>query len=284
MLFNMLKMAPYQAEGLAFADLERLLVQASGGPKNAWVEYWWGTVLDNLEDCQKHLRIALTAAIDQRDYDLVSKVCLELGRVYSRIGRVKRAVSVSKLADDVASRSGSVAHLVNALRLKATLNFQWGDPKRGNALLLKAIQKSPTTMEQHQLTASLALFQAGYGYDSQARANLAKTRSYADSLGHMKMDLLVQLTQYILISHSSEPKPCYDFIIKDQCATSVPPNAQIDSYTQELLSGLCEKFGDKKLAKAHRSQAEAHRLKTGDVPTLWVEVLRGNSVVGHALV
>jgi tetratricopeptide (TPR) repeat protein len=275
-------MAPHQAEGLAFPDLERLLVQASSAQRNAWVEYWWGTVLDNLEDCQKHLRIALTAAIDDKDYDLISKICLELGRAYSRTGRLKRALSVSKLADDVAAKSAAAAAIMNALRLKATLNFHWGDPRRGNALFLKAIQNAPTTMDQHQLRASLALFQAGYGFDIEARANLTKVSSYAESLGHAKVHALVQLTQYILLARSSEPKSSYNLIVKEMFG-SEHVSAQILSYGHELLSGLCERNGDKKLAASHRAKAEAARHTTGDVPTLWVEVLRGNSVVGHAL-
>ena len=279
LFFDMLRIAPHQAEGIAFADLERLLAKASSVKKSAWAEYWWGTVLDNLEDCQLHLKTALEVARDQRDYDLISKICLELGRAYSRTGHLKRALAVSTLADEVAAKSRSVVHVVNALRLKATLNFHWGDPVRGNALFQDAIQKAPTTMEQYQLTASLALFQAGYGFDSQAESNLARIHAYADSLGHIKMNSLVQLTQRILLARSTDPQACYDVILRELDSEPDAANEQIWSYTHELLSSLCD--GDR--AKVHRTRALEARQKTRDVSTHWVRVLRGDPVAGTAL-
>jgi len=282
LFFTMLRMTPHQAEGLAFADLERLLAQASGPNKSAWCEYWWGTVLKDLEECKKHLRTALDLALKEKDYELISKICLELGRACSRTGRLKRAATVSKLADEVAAESGAVSNKVNALRLKGTLNFHWGDPQRGNALFQRAIHMAPSTIEEYQLTASLALFQAGYGFDVEAAANIEKVRSFATSLGHMKLNSLVQLTQCILLTRSLEPKRAYDTILEVSMASDTV-SEQITGYTEELLSSLCDRMGETKLANAHRARALEARQTSRDVTTNWVKVLRGQVVVGPAI-
>ncbi len=279
--FNLLRIAPHQAEGLPFRDLERLLVQASTESKDAWAEYWWGTVLDDLEDCRQHLKTALRLGLETRDDDLLSKICLELGRACSRMGRLKGAQSVSALADEIADRSGVPAHRVNALRLKGTLNFHWGDPKRGSDLFEKAIQIAGSPMEQHHLTASLALFQAGYGFETEAQASLDRISADAASLGHMKLASLVQLARQILLARSSDPESGYRQVIA--AVQSAPVSEQISSYTEELLSFLCDRKGATGLATGNRTKSLHSRAKTKDVATNWVRTLGGQPITGPAL-
>lgn len=285
MFFNMLQMAPHHAEGIVFTDLERLLNIASAKHgRSAWSEYWWGTVMTDLNECRKRLKVALDLSIEQQDLGLSSMICLELGRACARTGRVRAAITIADYADELAATSRTNATAVNALRLRGTLAFNWGSPARGKELLTAAIGRASTTMEQHQLTASLAVFQAGYGFTNESQDNIARVRTYAESLGHMKMDSLTKLANYVLIARSTNGGRNYE-ALRDQMASdpiSIP--GQLESYREELLGSLCGGPGSQTQRKAHLERANFARQKSHDVATNWARILRGEALTEMTLV
>lgn len=256
-MHSLLRARASLTRGVLYSDLLDLLRAApDDGASTGWSAYWQGTAENDLEKCAGLLRNSLREAKRSGDLALASDACLELGKVYSRTGRVDKALRICDIADSVAACSEERTHKANALRLRGTVLVHWQDQAAGLAMLRRTEELIDDPIEQAVLKSSRAFFEASaHRFDAACRT----VDEAIGQMGHLRFDLTSSLTQ-VLLKIASGPR--------DRAIAELTPlvqryyslgATQFGVYAEEILAKLLCLEGERAVAKERLVSARHSR-------------------------
>lgn len=260
-MFQMLRSSAPLARGVAYRDMLRLLNRATKDPTLAgWSAYWRGSSESDLEVCAKLLRFAFEEAKNQHDSALASEVCLELGKVYSRTGQFKKAEQICRIADAIASDTGSKIAISNATWLRGTVFSHWGENQSGLSLLEKGEDMAVDNVDRAIARSARAFYLVSAGRVEEGRQVLEWPKSLAASLGHSRLSTVTDMTQAVLGAYDLDRTSAVAGLesIVQRCRAK--GNTQFEVYGKELIAKLYLLDGDKGLAAETIKSAKATRL------------------------
>lgn len=254
--------------GFVYADLLHLLRSAPDDPGLiGWAAYWQGTAEDDLEACAQLLRTALREAKSSGDLALASEACLELGKVYSRTGKLDRALRICDIADGVAASSKSKAAAANALRLRGNVWMNWEDQTAGAVLLRKAEAKIEDPVELATSICSRAFLEASAGSFETASQTMEGSISLSKQLGHNRIGNVSALTKILLLLSEGKKDACSVELGKLADEYFAVGSTQFAVYAEELLAKLHYLEGNRAFAKQRLDSARKSRTSSQMVVT-----------------
>lgn len=268
-LHNLLRARPSLTRGIAYSDLLELMRAAPEDESCVgWSYYWRGTAEDSLDTCAGLLRSALREAKRNQSLSLASEACLELGKVYSRSGKVEQALRICDIADDVADESNSRANRANALRLRGTVQVHWLDTRSGLSLLREAEHLLDDPIEIAVAQGARAFFEASSGKFDRAAESLHQSQVLSRSLNHYRIGITAPLTAMLLrLSEGARTSVIAELAQLGDHYRSIG-STQFGVYADELLSSLLLEAGETDLAQSHIRSAQQARLKSNMTTTL----------------
>ncbi|HTQ10243.1 MAG TPA: hypothetical protein VMI31_09250 [Fimbriimonadaceae bacterium] len=249
--------------GLPMPDILALL-DLAGRPEGAsgWADYWRGVAEDDLDACVIPLRRALRIAVRERDWELASNSCFELGKVYARLGSSSKAGRIAEAADEVAVRANSASARIDADRLRGTLLMHWGETKRGLELLRRSADRIDDPVRRAVVESTQAWFEAVAGHIASAQRSLELGESLYRETGHHQTLILTSMTRAYISVHEgarSDAIPGLERVASQSYKTGV---AQFGVYADESLAKLHLLDRDRALAAAKLNSARLNRLKS----------------------
>ncbi len=193
-MYALMSATPPMVRSISYEAMERLLrATTESNAVAGWHAYWRGTAEVDLEECAALLRTALREARRSGDKNLASETCYELGKVYSRMGNIEKALRICDIADEVAAGSPSPSAKSNALRLRGTVEVNWRLGQSGFTLLELAEEFIDAPVERATALSTRAFFEASAGLHERAsftieRAEMASPRSAALPNEYCKSD------------------------------------------------------------------------------------------------
>lgn len=261
-MFALLKASPSLARGIRFSDMIALLADVRHDDCcRGWAAYWQGAAEDDLQQCAKLLRIAFDEAASTGDLELASEACLELGKVYARIGRGDDAASLCRVASDLASRTRSPNGKANAHRLNGAVQIQMSGGQQGFDHLSAAEDLVDDPIERAILLSSRAWFEASSGLIDKARETMAGPLRIARETGHSRIDTVTKITQALLTAHSGDRGAAMEQLERLRDVARSSGSTQYVVYAEELLAKLLYLSGDKGLAERKLEAARKGRTK-----------------------
>lgn len=259
-MHSLLKAKASLTRGLLYTDLLQLLRAAPDDEASAgWSSYWQGTAENDLEKCAELLRTSLREAKRSGDLTLASHACLELGKVYSRTGRLDKALRICDIADSVAARSGKQTQKANAMRLRGTVLVHWQDQAEGLAMLRRTEEFIDDPIDHAVLKSSRAFFEASAHQLDQASRTVDEAMRLSRQMGHLRFDLTSSLTQVLLkIANGPRDRAIAELTPLVQRYYSLGAT-QFGVYAEELLAKLLCLEGERATAKRHLVSARHSR-------------------------
>jgi hypothetical protein len=259
-MHTILRSSPYLVRGLDYADLLRLLGSTRPDPlTTGWSAYWRATAETDLEFCIRLLRMALDEASRDRDYQLASVVCLELGKALNRTGRVTEALKVVDYADHIAAKSQTLRTKIDAARLRGTVEVQLRQSQSGFDSLLRAQDLADTRVEWINVQALRAYFLAVSDRLEEATVLLAAPLRFVNETGHSSTSILCGMTGSILALGGGRPADTVPQLIAYSADVYSRGSIQFGVYADELLARLYRKIGDRESATARIESARLGR-------------------------
>lgn len=251
------------ARGLATSDIIGLL-DIAGRPDgfSGWPDYWRGIAEEDLDVSSRLLRNALRAAVGAKDWDLASDVCFELGKTYSRRGKVTAANRTAKAAYEVADRANTKAARINAARLKGTLLLHWGETRAGLELLEMSAELVEDPIRRAVVETTQAWFAAMSGSYPSAARWLERGEELYKETGHQQVYLLSSATRAILSIHEGSRTNAIPGLEQMARESHDGGSCQFGVYAEESLAKLYRLDHDRELAAAKLNSARQTRLKT----------------------
>ncbi len=268
-LHNLLRARPSLTRGIAYTDL-LALIRATPEDDSCvgWSYYWRGTAEDSLDICAGLLRSALREAKRTQSLSLASEACLELGKVYSRSGKVEQALRICDIADGVAAESNSRANRANAVRLRGTVQVHWQDTRSGLNLLREAERLLDDPIEIAVAQGARAFFEASAGMFDRAAESLSQSQALSRSLNHYRIGITAPLTAMLLRLSEGARTSVIAELAQLGDHYRLIGSTQFGVYSDELLSSLLLESGELDLAESHFRSAQRDRLKSNMTTTL----------------
>ncbi len=251
------------ARGLAISEIRNLL-DLAGKPEGfaGWPDYWRGIAEEELETSSMLLKKALRAAVHAQDWDLASDACFELGKTYSRRGKVDAANRIAQAALEVADRANTRAARINAARLKGTLLLHWGDTREGLEMLEMSAELVDDPVRRAIVDSTQAWFEAVSGSYASAARRLERGECLYLETGHQQVHLLNSATRAILCIHDGTRTNAISGLERMASECNDGGSCQFGVYAEETLAKLYRLDHDRELAAAKLNSARLTRLKT----------------------
>lgn len=267
-LVSLLRASSSLTRGVAPTDMLRMLEKAGSRVESeGWVTYWRGCSENDLYHCAALLERALKLARRCEDWELATEVCLELGKVYSRTGRIEDVKRIVALAEALAVDKRSPVVQMNAIRLKGTVLMHWGEEKRGLRLLERSESLIDDPLDAAMVQAIRAFYTASAGLDEEAAKVLAHPLASSKETGHLRTGVLCAFTECILGSRGTGVRLVHP-VLEAMCARSYTYGwTQFGVYSDEMLAKAFSLSGDKDLASRHLKSAARARRKANMVRT-----------------
>jgi tetratricopeptide (TPR) repeat protein len=259
-MFSLLRASSSLSRGIPPSDMLQML-NTAGADQNSsgWVAYWRGCTELDLHRCAEFLITALSEARKTEDWALASEVCLELGKVYSRTGRIEDAKRIIQTADSIATSRPSRSARANALRLKGTVLLHWGEPARGLSLLERSEEFVEDKIERTMVHAIRAFYSATAGLDKQAMDALIEPQRVFRETGHLRIRVLSSFTETLLASRGSGITNMHDQLLELSNTFYRYGWSQFGVYSDEMLAKSYELIGEQQLASQHMRSAAKGR-------------------------
>jgi tetratricopeptide (TPR) repeat protein len=259
-MFQMLRVSASLARGIRYRELLQLLrVAGNDSALVGWAAYWRGTSEEDLQLCSKLLRFAFSEAKRTEDAELASEVCLELGKVYSRTGQTEKAEEICRMAETIATQSGTVRSRANAAWLRGTVLAQWTERSNSFELMERSEDLTENTIDRAIARSARAFFLVSSGRVSEAKSTLEWSQKVGAGLGHQRLQVVIGMTEAVLSVHGNPRVRA----IKDlEAATGYcrsQGSTQFRVYGEELLAKLYHLEGDRGLAEGLSRSAYAGR-------------------------
>ncbi|HWD39696.1 MAG TPA: hypothetical protein VG944_12665 [Fimbriimonas sp.] len=258
-MFELLKASKSLAKGLRFGNLLRLITLTERSRVyEGWSLFWRGASENDLQLCANLLRSSLKEAKKDNDLVLASEVCLELGKVYSRLGFPERADKICTIAETVAMRLQTRSAKSNFFRLKGTLLAHRGD-LAGLEFLRRAEDLTDDVIEKASALSARAFFEGSLGLFEQSRMTLELVERVGFDLGHHRINVssLMAKAQLLTAGGSFQQAAPELEKIAGYCYSS--GNAQFGVYAEELMAKMFHLHGDRALAREKLTSARQAR-------------------------
>ncbi len=267
-LFSLLRARSSLTRGIAPADMLRMLDKAGARVESqGWVAYWRGCSEDDLYHCAALLENALKHARVNEDWELATEVCLELGKVYSRTGRIEDVKRIVAMADALATDKRAPVAKMNAIRLRGTVLMHWGDQRRGLGLLERSESFIDDPIDASLVQAVRAFYTASAGLDDQASKVLEQPLASSKETGHLRTGVLCAFTECLLSARGSGVRLVHPELA-GLCSKIYGYGwTQFGVYADEMLAKAFNLSGDKDLATVHLKSAARGRRGSNMVRT-----------------
>ncbi len=262
-LHSLLQARPSMSRGITYQNLLNLLDTATEDATCVgWSLYWRGTAEDSLQKCAKLLTASFQDAQRSQSSMLASEVCLELGKVHSRSGKLAQALKICDIADEIARSTNSRTAKSNAMRLRGTVQVQWNDPLEGLTLLRQMEDLLDDPLEISIARGARAFFEASAQCYEEAAETLSQAQALSRELKHHRIGITSSLTEVLLMvgrGDRSEAVEVLGQLIPHYYAIG---STQFGVYAEEMLASLLTGFGEKEKASEHLLSARRARLKS----------------------
>jgi len=259
-MYAVLAATPAMARSISYRELGFLLeTTRNSNPPPGWHAFWLGTVKRDLDECRKLLRFALKRAHEDQDLVLASEVCVELGRVYSRMGVLARALKICDLADEIAAKSGTKTSRKNAMRLRGTVDFYWHRPESGHALLCRLEDELDCPIDLASLMNLRAFLEASMGWFEQSSETQKKATVVGKQAGHFRTGILSTTTSTLLKAARGDKAEALGELQSLAATFYANEVSQFGVYADELAARIHHLDGDRSAAQIALRSAKTER-------------------------
>jgi hypothetical protein len=262
-LFAFLHANRGMVRGFPASDLLCLL-DLAGTPEGivGWPDYWRGIAEEDLDVSSVLLKKAFRVSVQALDWDLASDSCFELGKTYSRRGKVAPARRIAQAAYEIAERANTKSARINATRLQGTLLLHWGETRAGLELLERSVELVDDPIRRAIVEGTQAWFEAVSGFYGSASRWLSRAEDLYSETGHHQAFLLTSATRALLSVHEGTRTNAIPGLerVARQCYEG--GSCQFGVYAEESLAKLYVLDQDSELAAAKLNSARLNRLRT----------------------
>jgi tetratricopeptide (TPR) repeat protein len=266
--FAVMEAAPALVRGIHHARLAQLVrtVACRTDLQRAWALYWQGTAENDLPTCARLLNHGLAISRSLKEIPLQSEICLELGKVYTRLGRTTDALAVGQIADSLAGCTENRMVQANRHRLAGTIRVHWGDYENGLCRLELAEEFIDDPLEAAIAMGARAFFSASIGRDEVAGRLIAEARRLANGLEHDRVARTTDLAEILVAARAGCRSQAIEKLVTTSARGAGTPS-QVVVYADELLAKLFYLEGDRDLAHDRFDRAHRGRLSSRMVMT-----------------
>lgn len=260
-MFGVMRESHDLAYGLRCDDVLRLTRRARPTPEWAgWRSYWLGSGENDLTLCAQLLEHALDESDIKRDSALAVYAVFELGKVYSRLGKVDRARELCSISKDLATKADFNRARSYYLRLKGTVLVHWGDAEQG----LKVLESAESWIREGELArakTTRAFFEASLGNVDRARKIVAEAKRLAlESEQGPLLGVVAGCAEALVDIHEGNWAKGQEKLATIADEASAAGLSQFVVYAEELRSRLFTLDGDFLQASNHAKIAKRERL------------------------